>query len=111
LLEKTLEITGEEMGEGHFPTVFFEGISSMVAGNELIALRCLSKVMGDERMGSHISLCEKHIDAVFRHVVKLPEEYANVAEIWKEAMQLADALGRLRVYKFRWVYEELCKKI
>jgi hypothetical protein len=111
LLERTLDLTDGEMGQGHFPTEFFEGIRDMSVGNELSALRCLNKVMPDQRIESHISLVEEAIDAVFRHVLKLPAEYPNVTEIWKEAMQLADALGRLRVYKFRPAYEQLHEKM
>jgi hypothetical protein len=110
LLERTLDLTNGEMGQRHFPTKFFEGIRDMSVGNELRALRCLNRVMTDQRITSHISLAEGSLDAVFQHVLKLPGEYANVAEIWREAMKLADALGRLRVYKFRPVYEELHEK-
>jgi hypothetical protein len=107
LLERTLNLTNGEMGQKHFPTEFFKGVRGMVAGNELAALRCLGKVMGDERMTSHISLAEGAIDAVFQHILALPRDYPGVITVWTEAMQLADTLGRLRVYKFRRVYEEL----
>jgi hypothetical protein len=111
LLERTLDLTDGEMGQRHFPTQFFEGIRDMSVGNELSALRCLRKVMNDRRIADYISLAEEAIDAIFQHVLKLPGEYSNAAEIWKEAMQVADALGRLRAYKFRSVYEELHKKM
>jgi len=111
LLERTLAITGGEMGPEHFPTKFFEGISDLTLGNELIALRCISKVLGDERMEGHISLYEKHIATVFQHILSLADDYPRVDEIRREAMHLADSLGRLRVYKFRPVYEELSEKV
>jgi len=111
LLERTLDITGGQMGPDHFPRAFFEGIRDMAPGNELIALRCLKRVMGEERMRRYISLYEKHIDALFQHVLGLADEYADVDKIRQEAMQLADSLGRLHVYQFRPVYEKLSKKI
>lgn len=107
LLERTLNLTNGEMGQKHFPTEFFKGVREMITGNELIALRCLGKVMRDERITSHISLAENAIDAVFQHILALPKDYPGVITVWTEAMQLADTLGRLRVYKFRPVYEEL----
>jgi hypothetical protein len=111
LLQRTLALTGGEMGQRHFPTEFFQGICEMSAGNELCALRCLTMVMADQRIESHISLAQEALDGVFGHVRELAPDYPNVAEIWKEAMQLADALGRLRVYRFRSAYEELHKKM
>jgi hypothetical protein len=111
LLDRTLAITDGEMGQGHFPTEFFDGIRDMLVGNELSALRCLSKVMADQRITSHISLAEKALGAVFQHVLGLPAEYPDVTEIWEEAMRLADTLGRLRVYEFRSVYEQVREKM
>ena len=111
LLERTLEVSGGEMGPRHFPRVFFEGIGDMATGNELIALRCLSKVMGEKKMEKYPSLCEKHIEPLFQHILSLPDDYPGIDGIRREAMRLADSLGRLHVYRFRPVYEVLSKKV
>jgi hypothetical protein len=111
LLERTVDLAERQVGGSHFPTDFFEGIRDMVVGNEVPALRCLSKLIEDRKVADFTSLFEEPIDAVFGHVLELPPESPNIRDIWLEAMGLADGLGRLRVYKFRPVYDELRKRM
>lgn len=107
LLDKTLELTEGKLEDRGYQ--FTKAVCVMGKGNELRALRCLNRAMADNEAGMYFSLYEKELTELMESIVRLGDDYANVEDIRREAMLLADAYGRKHVYKFRGVFETLSK--
>ena len=111
LLHATLKLTGGDVSGGRSVFDFVRGVCEIRDGHELMALRCLNKAMNDEYMGEDFGIYEDELTAFMNAIVKLKDDYAEVDKIRKEAMSLADAYGRMHIYSFKPVYEELKKRV
>lgn len=111
LLYQTLGLTGGKLGQGRNVWDCVQGICEIADKHELMALRCLNKAVSDEQMAMDFSLYEEKLTEFMESVVQLPDDYEDVGRIRKEAIRLADAYGRMHIYKFRGVYEKLIEKV
>jgi len=111
LLSETLDLTGGKLGRQGYE--FVNAVCTMGKGNELAAVRCLNKAMGDDEIAMYFTLYEEELTEFMESIVGLGDDYPNVAQIRKEAMQLADAYGRkhVDVGKFRRFFEMLRLKV
>jgi hypothetical protein len=109
LLGTTVELTGGKLGDRGYE--FTKAVCSMGKGNEIAALRCLNKAMADDEAGMYFPSYGKELTEFMESIPKLADDYANVEDIRREAMLLADAYGRKHIYRFRETFEMLSKKV
>lgn len=111
LLSMTLEVTGGEVDVPSGAWDFVRGVCELGEGYELEALQCLNNAMVSKWMVTDFGLYEKSLTDFLERIIRLPDNYKNVEAIRREAMKLADEYGRRHIYRYKWVYEELSKKV
>ncbi len=110
LLKETLDLTGGKIGERKNAVDFVKGICEIGEGNELAALECLNWATNEPKMGVYFSLYRNELTKFMERVANLENDYKDVGEIRREAMQLADTYGRMRIYDFKDIYERLSER-
>ena len=58
-------------------------------------------------MGMYFGLYRSELTKFMEGVTNLENDYKDVGDIRREAMQLADTFGRMHIYEFRGIYENL----
>jgi len=110
LLHETLVLTGGNLGRNVYIRGFLEGICKIAEGHELEAIKCLKMSTQDDKAWFYTSGKDRdNIKELLDDVLKLADNYPEVIEIRKEAKELADNFGRLRIYDFRDHYNQLIK--
>ncbi len=112
LLQETLQLTGGRLGDQGYH--FIKAICTAGKGNELAALQCLNMAvtaMADYEAHTHFSLYKKELTEFLAYIREMADDHANISDIRREAMQLADTYGRRHVYEFRGVFESLSQKM
>lgn len=101
LLEQTLRISGGKLGKLRDTRDFVAGVCEFAESHELIALRCLKMAAADENMRMPWALSDNRL-------AKFLESLTDSADnIRAEALDVADAYGRLHPERFRQVWEKL----
>jgi len=101
LLEKTLELTEGRLGKMRDARDFIERVCELGEGNELLALKCLKKAAADENMRTPWAMPEGRLVEFLEGMVEM------APKVTAEAVDVADAYGRLHPEKFHAVWEKL----
>jgi|GEM_PF-6475583 len=81
-------------------------ICHLAEGNELMALRCIRMLVGNEQGAG--SLYEDHLQKLLERIVSLKDPQEGVV---KEGIELVDELGRHHQYQYRPYYEALAARL
>ena len=103
LLEQTLQLSKGKLGKLRDTRDFVVGVCELGKGNELIALRCLKLATAEENMRMPWALSDDRLTEFLESLAELGED------IRAEAVDVADAYGRLHPEKFLQVWEKLNK--
>jgi hypothetical protein len=107
LLERTMDLTGGKLGRMRDARDFLECVCELGQGNELLALRCLRKAVVDKDIRTVLTLRGNRLVEFLEQIVQLPNDYTDVDCIRREAVDVADAYGRILPDMFRKVWEKL----
>ena len=110
-LEQTLDISQGKLGKMRDTQEFVDSVCDLGEGNELIALRCLIKAASEEEMRMPWASYQDRLIEFLGSIVNLPGDYNGIEEIRAEAINVADAYGRLHPDKFREIWEKLSQKV
>jgi len=109
-LERTLDLTGGEMGKRRSGRGFLEGVSNIAEGYELRALRLLNRVINQEEPPIEFIYYIDVLEKFMGSIPELPKDHKDIKEIREEAIRLADSLGRMGSDKYKGVYDALTKQ-
>ena len=101
---QTLEITGGELGRNRDEVKLAEGACKIGEGNELLALKCMNKMMEGKPEWMSFSIYEKKLKAFLEHVVGLGDETTGIRD---EAKKLVNAYGRRGIDNLKSYYDRL----
>jgi hypothetical protein len=95
LLYKTLVLSNGKLGERVRSIDFIEGVCDATKGNEIKAIQCLKLAFNDPEMREYFQVYKENLDRFFDLIINLPDDYPDIVNIRKEAIDLVDNIGRL----------------
>lgn len=107
LVLKTLELTKGKLGANRDEVSIVQGACKIGKGNELLALKCINKMMQGKPEWMSFSLYEEDLKTFLGHIVDLNKDTKDITEIRKEAIELVDAYGRRQIDGLRPYYDKL----
>jgi len=110
MLEATMEITGGRIGERRGVLDFFAGISELAKHDMLKSMQLLNKAVGQAKGKMDFLIHAEDLKDLMDTIQDLPENPERKA-IWKEAVKLADAYGRMGEDKFKRHYDAISEKL
>ena len=109
LILRTLELTEGRLGISRDEVTIVQGICKIGVGNELLALKCMNKMMEGKPEWMSFSIYEEDLKSFLSHIVDLSSDATDIIEIHKEAKELVNAYGRRQIDELRQYYEEFSK--
>jgi len=94
-------LSGGRLGKLRDTRDFIDAVCELGKGNKLVALRCLKKAATEEEMRMPWALSDDRLSEFLESLVELGED------VRAEAVNVADAYGRLHPDKFRQVWNKL----
>lgn len=106
---KTLELTNGKLGENRNENTLVKGVCQIGEGNELLALKCINKIMQGKPEWLVFSLYKGDLEKFLEHIIGLSNDTTNIMEIREEAIRLINAYGRRQIDELRPYYDKLSK--
>ncbi len=109
LILKTLELTEGKLGINRDVVTIVQGVCEIGVDNELLALKCMNKIMEGKPEWMSFSIYQKNVENFLNHIVGLSNGTKDIMEIRKEAIELVNAYGRRQIDELRPYYDKLSK--
>ena len=106
LILQTLELTGGKLGNNRDEVDLVKGACKIGKGNELLALKCMNKMMEGKPEWISLSLYKDDLDSFLDHVVSLSGDTDGIIEIHNEAIELINAYGRRQIDDLKPYYDK-----
>ncbi len=110
LILRTLELTEGKLGRNRDEVTIVQGACKIGVGNELLALKCMNKMMEGKPEWLSFSVYQKNLEDFLDHTVGLSNDTKDIIEIRKEAIELVNAYGRRQIDDLRPYYDKLSNK-
>jgi len=108
---KTLELTNGKLGTNRDEVSLIKGVCKIGEGDELLALKCINKMMQGKPQWISFSLYKEDLENFLKHITDLKEDTKNIKKIRREAIDLINAYGRRQVYELKPYYEQISKTL
>lgn len=109
LMLRTLELTKGKLGKNRDEITLVQGVCKIGVDNELLALKCMNKMMEGKPEWMSFSVYEEDLKTFLNNIVDLSDKHKNIMEIRKEAIELVNAYGRRQIDELRPYYYKLSK--
>jgi len=111
LLSKTLDLTKGKLSKNSDESILVKSVCKIGEGNELLALKCINKMMQGKPEWISFSDYEGYLKKFLDHILSLSSDATDIIEIRKEAKELVNAYGRRQIDELRSYYDELSKRL